>query len=97
MTTSITSARPSKPPAPAPSAFTLCDDASCALERLTILLDTTTEALRVANDEMPVGEGKDRAHYEVFCLLLLLHDNMTAHRDAIDAIQASIVAERKAA
>lgn len=80
-----------------PSAFIQCDDASCALERLTILLDTIIEALRTANDDMPAGEGKDRAHYDVFCLLLLLQDNMKAHGAALSAIQASITAERRAA
>ena len=96
--TNITTLPPaSKSPAAEQSAFDQCDDASCAFERMMILLDTTTEALRTANDEMSAGEGKDRAHYDVFCLLLLLHDNMKAHADALSRIQSSIVAERKAA
>lgn len=87
----------SKSPAPESSAFHQCDDASCALERLIIFVDAITEDLRTANDDMHPGEAKDRAHYEVFCLLLLLAENMKVLGDAIGCIQASIAAERMAA
>lgn len=96
--TSITTTSPAgKSPAREVSAFCQCDDASCALERLMVLLDTITDMQRSACDDMPHGEARDRAFYDVFCLLLLLHDNMQMQRDAIDRIQKSIVAERKAA
>lgn len=96
METNTTPSPAGKLPAPETSAFCQCDDASCALERLMILLDTITEMQRSACDEMPEGEARDGALYDVFCLLLLLHDNMKMHRDAIDRIQSSIVAEGKA-
>lgn len=79
------------------TAFNQCDDASCSLERLIILLDTITELQRCACDDMPPGETRDRTLFEVFCLLLLLHDNLKVHSDALGRIQASIAAERKAA
>lgn len=101
MIDNTTSAAASKSPAPSPitdsgpSAFSQCDDAGCANDRLMILVDAITEMLRSACDDMPQGDAKDRALYDVFCLLLLLHDNMKVHGDAINRIQSSIVAERE--
>lgn len=97
MTTHTTTAPEGKSPAAKPSAFTQCDDAGCALERLMILLDAITEMQRTAMDDMPHGDARDRALLDVFCLLLLLNENMKRHSDAIKRIQSTIVAERKAA
>jgi len=88
---------PSSITEPGPSAFNQCDDASCVLERLMILLDTITELQRCACDEMEQGETRERTLFEVFCLLLLLRDNISAHTDALSRIQTSIVLERRAA
>ncbi len=88
---------PSSITEPGPSAFSQCDDASCNLERLIILLDTITDLQRCACEEMPPSETRDRALFEVFCLLLLLHDNLKLHSEALGHIQVSIAIEAKLA